>query len=52
MSGKVKMIFDVLVTQRDWFGELAKKVGKTKIDLLWFLADTFAEQINFKPRPK
>jgi len=52
MSGKVKMIFDVLVVQRDWFGELAKTAGKTRIGLLWFLADAFAEQINFKPRPK
>jgi len=52
MSGKVKMPFDVTLEQRKWFGELAKAVGNTKIGLLWFLADTFAEQINFKPRPK
>jgi hypothetical protein len=52
MSGRVTMPFDVTPEQRKWFGELAKQVGKTKIGLLWFLADTFAEQINFKPRPK
>lgn len=52
MSGKVKMPFDVSPEQREWFGELAKQAGMTKIGLLWFLADAFAKQVDFKPRPE
>lgn len=50
--GKARLFFDVGADQKAWFAELAKHSNSTMIALLWTLADAYAEQIGFKPRPK
>jgi hypothetical protein len=48
-----RITFLVAPEEKDWFVELVKASGaKTNIGLFRLLLDTFAEQINFKPRPK
>lgn len=51
-AGKARLFFDVAVDQKAWFNKLAKSAGLSMIGLLWFLADAYAEQIGFEPRPK
>jgi len=50
--GKVRLFFDVAAEQKAWFAELAQHSSLTMVALFWALADAYAEQIGFKPRPK
>jgi hypothetical protein len=52
MAGKVRLFFDVAPEDKAWFAELAQSSGLTMVGLLWALADAYAAQIGFKPRPK
>lgn len=51
-TGTQRIVFAVPAPEYDWFAELVKVSGESRIGLFRLLVDAYAEQIGFEPRPK
>lgn len=47
-----KLVYDIPSEEKQWFDDLAKAAGMSKVSLLRQVMDEFAEKVKFKSRPK